>query len=151
MRLFKNTSPNLLGFYSETHKDWRVNPLTLRFSGHLQGMEKEFLDDYFTRSIGPMRFSLILAIFFYGIFAFLDALIFPELKQLFWFIRFGVVTPVLIGVILFSFTPAFKKYMQAILAGIMYITGLGIIIMSVYAANIYASRNKNRANLVMYF
>ena len=136
MRLFKISSTNLLGFYSETHKGWKVKPLTLRFSGNLYGMENEFRDDYFTRSIGPMRFSLILAIFFYGIFAWLDALIFPELKQLFWFIRFGVVTPVLIGVILFSFSARFKKYMQVTLAGIMYLTGLGIIIMSVYASNI---------------
>jgi signal transduction histidine kinase len=136
MRLFKTSSPNLLGFYSETHKGWKVKPLTLRFSGDLHGMENEFQDDYFTRSIGPMRFSLVLAIFFYGIFAWLDALIFPELKQLFWFIRFGVVTPVLLGVILFSFSSRFKKYMQVTLAGIMYLTGLGIVVMSVYASNI---------------
>ena len=150
MRLFKNSSANLLGFNTETHKDWRVLPLTLKFSGDLHGMEREFLDDYFTRSIGPMRFSLVLAIFFYGIFAFLDALIFPELKQLFWFIRFGVVTPVLVGVIFFSFSSTFKKYMQVILAGIMYLTGLGIIIMSVFAANI-ADDYSYYAGLILIF
>ena len=96
------------------------------------------MHDYFTRSIGPLRFSLVLAIFFYGIFAVLDAMLFPQLKELFWFIRFGVVTPVLVGVLLFSFSARFKKYMQVILAGIMYLTGLGIIIMSVYAANVAA-------------
>jgi signal transduction histidine kinase len=138
MRALKFSSTNLLGFYTETHKDWKVNPLTLRFSGKLHGMETEFLDDYFSKSIGPLRFSLVLAIFFYGIFAVLDAMLFPELKQLFWFIRFGVVTPVLVGVILFSFSARFKKYMQVILTGIMYVTGLGIIIMSVYAANVAA-------------
>ncbi|MCK5465503.1 MAG: hypothetical protein KAI95_20890, partial [Bacteroidales bacterium] len=113
-------------------------------------MEKEFLDDYFTRSIGPMRFSIVLAIFFYGIFAVLDALIFPELKQLFWFIRFGIVTPVLIGVILFSLSNVFKKYMQVILAGIMYITGLGIIIMSVFAAKM-AEDYSYYAGLILIF
>jgi signal transduction histidine kinase len=150
MRLFEKSTVNLLGFHSETHKDWRVRPLTLKFSGDLQGMEKEFLDDYFTRSIGPMRFSLVLAIFFYGIFAVLDALIFPELKHLFWFIRFGLVTPVLIGVILFSLFSVFKKYMQVILAGIMYITGLGIIIMSVFAAKM-AEDYSYYAGLILIF
>jgi signal transduction histidine kinase len=150
MRLFKSPSVNLLGFHSESQKEWRVQKLTLKFSGELQGMEKEFLDDYFSRSIEPMRFSLVLAIFFYGIFAFLDALIFPELKQLFWFIRFGIVTPVLIGVILFSFSSVFKQYMQVILAGIMYLTGLGIIIMSVYAANI-ANDYSYYAGLILIF
>ncbi len=150
MRLFEKSTINLLGFHSETHKDWRVKPLTLKFSGDLQGMEKEFLDDYFTRSIGPMRFSLVLAIFFYGIFAVLDALIFPELKHLFWFIRFGIVTPVLIAVILFSLSSVFKKYMQVILAGIMYLTGLGIIIMSVFAANM-ANDYSYYAGLILIF
>ena len=150
MRLFEKSTVNLLGFHSETHKDWRIKPLTLKFSGGLQGMEKEFLDDYFTRSIRPMRFSLVLAIFFYGIFAVLDALIFPELKHLFWFIRFGLVTPVLIGVILFSLSSVFKKYMQVILAGIMYITGLGIIIMSVFAANM-AEDYSYYAGLILIF
>jgi signal transduction histidine kinase len=150
MRLFNNSSVNLLGFHRETQKEWWVHRLTLKFCGELQGMEKEFLDDYFTRSIGPMRFSLVLAIFFYGIFAVLDALLFPELKQLFWFIRFGIVTPVLIGVILFSFSSVFKKYMQVILAGIMFLTGLGIIIMSVYAANI-AGDYSYYAGLILIF
>ena len=150
MRLFEKSTVNLLGFHSETHKDWRVKPLTLKFSGEHLGMEKEFLDDYFTRSIGPMRFSLVLAIFFYGIFALLDAMIFPELKHLFWFIRFGIVTPVLIGVILFSLSSGFKKYMQVILAGIMYLTGLGIIIMSVFAANM-AEDYSYYAGLILIF
>jgi len=150
MRFFEKSTVNLLGFHSETHKDWRVKPLTLKFSGEQAGMEKEFLDDYFTRSIGPMRFSLVLAIFFYGIFAVLDALIFPELKHLFWFIRFGIVTPVLIGVIFFSLSAVFKKYMQVILAGIMYITGLGIIIMSVFAANM-ADDYSYYAGLILIF
>lgn len=150
MRLFEKSMVNLLGFHSETHKDWRVKSLTLKFSGENQGMEREFLDDYFTRSIGPMRFSLVLAIFFYGIFAVLDAMIFPELKHLFWFIRFGVVTPALLGVILFSLSSRFKKYMQEILAGIMYITGLGIIIMSVFAANM-ADDYSYYAGLILIF
>ena len=150
MRLFEKSKVNLLGFHSETHKDWRVKPLTLKFTGEQAGMEKEFLDDYFTRSIGPMRFSLVLAIFFYCIFAVLDAMIFPELKHLFWFIRFGVVTPALIAVILFSLSSRFKKYMQEILAGIMYITGLGIIIMSVFAANM-ADDYSYYAGLILIF
>jgi signal transduction histidine kinase len=150
MRLFEKSTFNLLGFHSETHKDWRIKPLTLKFGEDLQGMEKEFLDDYFIRSIGPMRFSLVLAIFFYGIFAFLDSLIFPELKNLFWFIRFGVVTPILVGVILFSFSSAFKRYMQVVLTLIMYVTGLGIIIMSVYAANM-AEDYSYYAGLILIF
>jgi len=77
-----------------------------------------------------------LAIFFYGIFAFLDVIMFPELKNLFWLIRFGMVTPVLIAVILFSYSQLFKKVMQPVITGIMYLTGLGIVVMNIYASNI---------------
>lgn len=131
-----NTKANLLGLPVSNYKEYKLNGLTLAFKGNIQGLEKEFNDDYFDRSIMPFRFSIILSIFFYGIFAVLDAIMFPELKGLFWFIRFGVVTPILVAVIFISYSRLFKRFMQPVIAGIMYITGLGIIVMMVYAANI---------------
>ena len=131
-----NTKANLLGLPVSNYKEYKLNSLTLAFKGKIQGLEKEFNDDYFDRSIMPFRFSIILSIFFYGIFAVLDAIMFPELKGLFWFIRFGVVTPILVAVIFISYSRHFKRYMQPVIAGIMYLTGLGIIVMMVYAANI---------------
>jgi len=114
---------------------WKLNRLTLAFSGEIQQYEKAFQDDYFKRSLNPMRFSLVLSTFFFAIFAFLDAVLLPELKSMFWFIRFGIISPLLTGVIVFSFTSSFKKYMQPVLAGLMYVTGLAIIIMTIFAAN----------------
>ena len=114
---------------------WRLNRLTLVFTGEIKQYEKAFRDDYFNRSLNPMRFSLVLSTFFFGIFAFLDALLLPELKSMFWFIRFGIITPLLVAVIVFSFTAGFKKYMQPVLAGLMYVTGLAIIVMTIFATN----------------
>ena len=102
---------NLLGLPTTGRKEWNLHRLTLAFKGEIAKYEKDFLNYYFNRSLNPFRFSIVLAIFFYGIFAFLDALLLPELKEIFWFIRFGVITPILLGVILFSFAPIFKKYM----------------------------------------
>lgn len=127
---------NLFGLSIHGRDDWRLNRLTLAFTGEIQKYERDFRNDYFMRSLNPFRFSLVLAIFFFGIFAFLDALLLPELKNLFWFIRFGIITPVLVSVILFSFSPAFKRYMQPVLSLIMYLTGLAIIVMIIFAANI---------------
>ena len=115
---------------------WRLNRLTLVFTGEIKQYEKAFRDDYFNRSLNPMRFSLVLSTFFFGIFAFLDALLLPELKSMFWFIRFGIITPLLVAVIVFSFTAGFKKYMQPVLAGLMYVTGLAIIVMTIFATNL---------------
>ena len=84
---------NLLGLPTTSRKEWKLNKITLAFKGEMQKYEKDFLNDYFKRSLQPFRFSIILAVFFYGIFAFLDALMFPELKEIFWFIRFGVISP----------------------------------------------------------
>ncbi|MFC2113330.1 ATP-binding protein [Bacteroidota bacterium] len=130
-----NIPANLLGLPVSIHKEYKLHGLTLKFSGNIHHLEKEFNDDYFNRSILPFRFSIVLAIFFYGIFAILDAIMFPEFKEIFWFIRFGIVTPVLLAVIFFSFSKGFKKLMQPIIAGIMYFTGLGIIVMNYFASS----------------
>jgi len=126
---------NSFGMPTSGQDDWKLNPWTLVFSGEIKKYEKAFRDDYFTHSLKPMRFSLVLSLFFFGIFAFLDALLLPELKSMFWIIRFGIISPLLTGVIVFSFTPAFKKVMQPVLAALMYITGLSIIVMTIFAAN----------------
>jgi len=136
MKKKKNVTANLLGLPISTHKEYRLHGLTLAFVGNIRGLEQDFNNYYFNRSILPFRFSIVLAVFFYGIFAILDAIMFPELKGIFWFIRFGLVTPILVAVILFSYSRLFKKYMQPVIAGIMYLTGLGIVVMNIYASNI---------------
>ncbi len=139
MKLQSLIRGNLLGLPTSGRDDWKLNKLTLTFGGNIKHYEKAFRDDYFKRSLTPMRFSLVLSIFFFGIFAFLDALLLPELKNMFWFIRFGIISPLLVVVIFFSFSSHFKKFMQPVLAAIMYITGLSIIVMTIFAANVAAN------------
>ncbi|MEN8229669.1 MAG: ATP-binding protein [Bacteroidota bacterium] len=141
---------NLFGLPTSGQNDWKLNKLTLAFSGKIQKYEKDFRNNYFNRSLNPFRFSLVLAIFFFGIFAFLDAMLLPELRNLFWFIRFGIITPVMVMIIIFSFSIAFKKYMQLVIAMIMYITGLAIIVMIIFAANI-ADHYTYYAGLILIF
>jgi signal transduction histidine kinase/CheY-like chemotaxis protein len=82
-----------------------------------------------------MRFSLVLALILFAVFAVLDAVLLPELKSMFWFIRFGIIGPLLTAVIVFSFSSGFKRVMQPVLAGLMYVTGFAIIVMTIFAAN----------------
>jgi signal transduction histidine kinase/ActR/RegA family two-component response regulator len=115
-----------------------VNYITLAFTGELAGLEKDFQEDYFRKSLNHFRFSLILAMIFYGSFAFLDAKVVPELKEVFWTIRFGIVLPVLIVVYAISYaTRFFRMYMQVIITIIMFITGFGIIVMNVLGSPEY--------------
>jgi signal transduction histidine kinase/ActR/RegA family two-component response regulator len=140
---------NLLGLPSASFGSWTFNRLTLAFSGNYAVYEKDYREDYFNKSLIPFRFSLILALIFYGAFAFLDSNTVPTLKEKFWLIRFGIVSPVLIGVFLFSYAAIFKKYMQFIILSIMFITGFGIIIMIIQAAKI--SNYSYYAGLILIF
>jgi signal transduction histidine kinase/CheY-like chemotaxis protein len=141
---------NLFGLSTEGKDSWKLNRITLAFTGELQKYEQDFKRDYFDRSLNPFRFSMILAIFFFGIFAFLDAILLPELKHLFWIIRFGIITPVMVSIIVFSFSPAFRKYMQPLLSLVMYLTGLSIIVMITFAANV-AQHYTYYAGLILIF
>jgi len=136
MNIFKGVGRSFLGLSSASQESLSVNYLTLGFTGDLNQYEKEFQEDYFKRSLNPFRFSLILSMIFYGAFAFLDLVAVPELKEVFWFIRFGIVFPVLISVYLFSYSKTFKRYMQFVISCIMFITGSGIIIMIILAAKV---------------
>ena len=141
---------NLFGMPTTDRDDWKLNKITLVFVGDIQKYENDFRNDYFNRSINPMRFSLILSVFFFAIFAFLDAILLPELKSMFWFIRFGIITPILLGVIGFSLAQGFKRFMQPVLSATMYLTGLSIIVMIIYAANV-AEHYTYYAGLILIF
>jgi signal transduction histidine kinase/ActR/RegA family two-component response regulator len=136
MGILKNFGKSLVGIPATTQEPWSINPFTLAFTGALKQYEKAFSEDYFIRSLKPLRFSLILSMIFYGAFAFLDAVTVPSLKEVFWFIRFGIIFPILIAVFIFSYFKAFKKFMQSIISGIMFSTGFGIIVMIIYAAKV---------------
>jgi signal transduction histidine kinase/ActR/RegA family two-component response regulator len=123
----------LIGLRRPGEAELRLHPFTLRFSGEMRDLEKAFLTDYFDRTIGHFRFALILAVIFYAGFAFLDAAIIPVLKYQFWFIRFVMVIPVLITVYFLTYARTFRKYMQPVVTVTMYWTGLGIILMTIFA------------------
>ena len=136
MNIIQSVGTSLLGLPSTSQESFSVNYLTLTFKGELSAYEKGYQDDYFIKSLNPFRFSLVLSMIFYGAFAFLDTVAVPELKGVFWFIRFGIVFPVLVGVFIFSYSKLFKKVMQFVISCIMFITGFGIIIMIIYAAKV---------------
>ncbi|HWR67408.1 MAG TPA: ATP-binding protein [Desulfomonilia bacterium] len=110
--------------------DLPLNPLSLSFSGNL---EREYLDDFFNKSLKQVRLILVSGIVFYGIFGFLDAKLIPGAKETLWLIRYAVVIPCILGVILFSFSSRFKPYMQMCLATAITVSGLGIVIMILIA------------------
>jgi hypothetical protein len=82
--------------------DW----ITLSFPGQL---EKDFLQDYYEKSVKHVQLALLIAIFFYGLFGVLDAWLVPEVKHRLWFIRYCIFTPLSLLIYLFSFSAQFKN------------------------------------------
>jgi diguanylate cyclase (GGDEF)-like protein/PAS domain S-box-containing protein len=111
----------------------KLNPLTLKFSGDSSYLEEPFLKDYYKGSLSHIRVFLILGAVLYAAFGVLDALLMPEQMFDIWFIRFIVIGPGLIGVLIISFSDIFEKYMQAVLAFAYTLAGMGIISMIIVA------------------
>lgn len=103
-----------------------LNPITLAFPGAL---EKDFLENYYKSSLSMMRFSLFCGIIIYGLFGILDAHVVPEMKWTLWAIRFFIVCPSLLAVILLSYRSDFNKYIQLSIASVMFISGSAIVAM----------------------
>jgi diguanylate cyclase (GGDEF)-like protein/PAS domain S-box-containing protein len=107
----------------------RLHLLTLKFSGKFSNLEARFLNDYYRLSLPQIRIFLVLGSLLYASFGILDALLMPQQKSTIWFVRFVVVCPLLLVVLLISFSDFFERYMQPILASILIIAGGGIICM----------------------
>ncbi|MFH1623801.1 MAG: hypothetical protein ABID54_01430, partial [Pseudomonadota bacterium] len=126
--------------------EMKVNLVTLSFRGNL---EKAFLEDYFQKSLRHVRTALLIAIFFYGIFGILDAWLVPEAKQTLWLIRYAIFLPFVSITFLFSFSRHFKRYMQASVATVVLVAGLGIIAMILIAP--YPTNYSYYAGLILVF
>jgi serine phosphatase RsbU (regulator of sigma subunit) len=92
-------------------------------------LEKEFINDYYDKSLMTVRIALIIGIILYSLFAILDILLAPLSKTGILFIRFAIVSPGLLIVFILTFFKFFRKYMQPILMFITLIAGLGIVAM----------------------
>lgn len=111
----------------------KLHPLTLKYSGFSVGLENSFQTDNFRNSLPYNRAALLIAVCFYSVFGILDALLIPENKADFWFIRFAIVNPALIVTFALSFTNSFSRYAHPLLAGVSILAGAGIIWMIVIA------------------
>src|SRR5665647_3197486 len=88
MNLLQSVGRSIIGLPSASQESLSINYLTLAFKDDLSQYEKAYREDYFNKALNPFRFSLVLSLIFYGAFAFLDSVIVPDLKIVFWFIRF---------------------------------------------------------------
>ncbi|WP_218972196.1 ATP-binding protein [Labilibaculum filiforme] len=102
------------------------NKITLSFQ---EGTEVLFRKTYFTNSILQLRIAIVLVMFLYGLFGFLDLLIFPQYVDFFHAIRFYIVIPLNVCILLLSYTKLFEKIWQLVITFDYVLGGVGIIFM----------------------
>ena len=107
----------------------RVDPVTLAFRGDLEHLESHFHQNYFESNIKHLRLCHLIAILFYGLTGLLENILLPEAMSALWMVRYGVVIPLFLLGLRFSYTDCYKKYWYLISAGYILATGGGFIMM----------------------
>ena len=110
------------------------NKITLAFP---EKEEKLFKKKHFLDSLLQVKVSFAIIIFIYGIFGYLDLLMFPEYATIFHIIRYVIVIPLLLVVFLLSFTNIFHKIWQSLLFISAIIGGVGISFMVFFVPENY--------------
>ena len=101
-----------------------IRNLRLQFA---QAVEVEYRQFYFRKSLHEYRVAILLVSLLYAFFGFLDPLTAPEHYRYFFFIRYVVVLPVLIALLLLSWLPAFGRFWQGLTFFSTLLGGLGIV------------------------
>jgi class 3 adenylate cyclase len=113
-----------LTLYHRESDDLARAAVRLRFPGE---MESAFRRYYSRNSLAIIRYGILLTILLYGLFAVLDVHAAPFSKQAIWFIRFALVIPALIAILIFSFHPVFPRILQPMMVLVVLIDASGIL------------------------
>ncbi len=104
-----------------------INRFNLKFNN--KQFEENFKENYYWTSLSIHRFAILLAIILYALFAYLDVWMSPDSKEKIWFIRFGIVVPILILTFVSTIFSVFRKANQLLFAFTSISLGLGIAAM----------------------
>lgn len=100
--------------------------IRLRFPADVESAFRRY---HSRNSVVIIRYAILLTIILYGLFAVLDAHAAPFSKQEIWFIRFVLVIPALVAVLIFSFHPIFLRILQPMMVLVVLIDTSGILAM----------------------
>lgn len=110
--------------------DVRQHPFTLRFDPEL---EREYQRDYARRNAGYARAAFGFGIVMYMLFGYLDYLLSPDSYPMLWLVRLGLTTPLLLGLLAFTFTRLFESTMQPVLGVIGIVAAASVDVINAIA------------------
>jgi adenylate cyclase len=86
-------------------------------------LEREFREDYFSRSIVYLRWALGLAFLLNGVYGLLEISAPLPARNGLWAVRYGILWPAIAGLFLISFSPYFRRFWQLAVALALYLLG----------------------------
>lgn len=114
-----------------TIKETPCNVVTLAFLD--PDLETAFQKDYFEKTLVQVRLALLFAAFLYGMFGILDNFVIPAIRKYAWFIRFFLISPLLLGTFVLTYSKYYRKLMRLWLFIAGFASGAGVIVMIVRA------------------
>jgi hypothetical protein len=108
--------------------DVKMHPLTLRFAD--RDLEREFEDEYFTRTLIQVRWALIVGLLLYSVYGVVDTWLAPEHRYQIWLIRYVLVAPTVLACLAFTFSRHFRKYRDLAISVTILIALIGIVAMT---------------------
>lgn len=96
-------------------------------------LERQFQRTYFDNSLAICRIAMAMTLLLWMAFGVLDYFVLPVTRPQVWFVRFFVITPILLGVLALSFTGYFRRLMQGGLFVMVLGGGFGLILISATA------------------
>src|SRR6266498_1079813 len=96
----------------------------LRFPDEI---EAQFREDYHVNTISTVRFAMVLGIVLYSLFGILDLYAVPISKNIIWFIRYAIVDPFFLFILIASYSKRFQKHIQWLVCIGAAVAGLGVV------------------------
>jgi class 3 adenylate cyclase len=91
-------------------------------------IEEQFREDYHANTVAVTRLAMVLGIALYSVFGLLDIYAMPVSKYIIWTIRFGIIDPLFVILLVISYDGRLKRQIQALMCIGVAIAGLGIVV-----------------------
>lgn len=92
-------------------------------------LEAQFQKHYAQKFLSSTRSAMLLGAFLYSLFGIIDIWMLPQSYTYAWIIRYAIVLPYLLLVLLFSFTKHYNRFAHPLLGSVSLVAGLGIVMM----------------------
>ncbi|MDO8289555.1 MAG: ATP-binding protein [Parvibaculum sp.] len=111
--------------------DFSISLATLRFRDPV--IEETYQVGNFAQNVPLTRFSIAGGAFIFAIYALLDPYIIPDIVYEAWAIRLGIVCPLLMAIVAYSYTSSFSYRHQGVLGLSLALPSLGVVAMAAIA------------------